>query len=69
MTKSTLIKKLSMYPNDTVIVLRGYEGGYGRIESLESLKVVGYGYKKWFNSEFIESFDDEPEAKVVVYLK
>lgn len=35
MTKQELIKLLDSYPDDTRIIIRGYEGGYCDIDSLE----------------------------------
>jgi hypothetical protein len=40
MTKKELIEKLTGYPDDTLVVVNGYEGGFDDINGIELLEVI-----------------------------
>lgn len=48
MTKKELIEMLSPYPDDILVCVNGYEGGYNEVSNLEETKLVLNVNTAWF---------------------
>lgn len=55
MTIAELIKKLQEYPEDTRVVIRGYEGGLNDVDEVELTKI----YLNYYTASYYGKHEEE----------
>lgn len=66
MTIAELIKELEQYPQDTRVVIRGYEGGMDDVDEVELTEIyLNYNAGTWYdgNHEEVSSISSRSEGK------
>lgn len=73
MTIAELIKELEKYPQDTRVVVRGYEGGVNDVDTIEETEIyLNYRTVRWCgkHEEVEYAYNSKDYEKVpAVYLK
>lgn len=59
MTVKELKQNLNSFPDHTVVVVRGYEGGYNDISSLRTVNIKTKKNSHWYDGEYYDSDDAE----------
>ncbi len=67
MTIKELKEKLAAYPDDTLVVVRGYEEGYNNILQLRSVKIKPRRDSHWYEGEFDDSTDADAVSAVDLF--
>ena len=65
MTASELIQLLKEYPPDMEVFIDGYEGGYGDVTCVETLKITT---ERVNNEWYYGSHEQDDNGKEVVYI-
>ena len=52
MTISELINELKLYPENTPVLVDGYENGYEHVISVNAISVIQNKKAAWYNGEF-----------------
>ena len=65
MTKAELIEALSEYPDDTMVVVSGYEGGRKDVTEVDQIKLKLNANVAWYYGPHEEEEDGDTDA---IYL-
>lgn len=67
MTVKELKEQLSEYPDDTLVVVTGYEIGYDAVYALETLNACEKSNPRWWEGQFEKPFhnDSRPVIKII----
>ena len=63
MTVKELRKTLSYYPDDTIVLVPGYESGFDHISHAQSSHVFEFGGLPYYEGRFQESIDFDPDIQ------
>lgn len=70
MTVAELIARLNEFPQDMLVLGRGYETGFDPIETVETVEVVKQKDPSWWDGEYDTPRNwDESTTKAVVLRK
>jgi hypothetical protein len=67
MTVRELQEKLNNFPDETLVMVKGYEEGYNDISEIRELKISLNVYEHWFEGAHEES-EDADAINAVVFL-
>jgi hypothetical protein len=67
MTVRELQEKLNNFPDDTLVVVKGYEEGYNDISEIRELKMKLNVYEHWFEGAHEES-DEAGAINALVFF-
>ena len=65
MTVKELIEKLKEYPQDDLILVQGYEGGFSDIGQIQSTKVDLNYYTEEWNGPHEENHGNQTKAVII----